>query len=335
MTETPTGFAAALSLPLANGAVITVGTFDGLHLGHQDVLGALVARATARGLPSVVVTFHPHPLEVINPDAAPPLLTLHAEKLEMLAQSGVSYVAVLPFTARLASYEAERFVDEVLRERFAMRELLVGHDHGFGRGRMGDIGVLRALGRTRGFDVTVLPPVHSAEGQAISSTEIRRAIAVGDLARATAGLGRPYSLSGIVVRGDQRGRTIGYPTLNLALPSERKLLPPDSVYAVRIQLPQGEFKGMLNLGPRPTVGDRSRRIEAHVFDATGDWYGAYVRVDFVARLRGTAGFADLEALRVQLTADEIEARAALGAKVGPVSGANEPKGWLPRDPLAL
>lgn len=300
-----------VGLPLAAGAVITVGTFDGVHRGHQDVLATLVRHAEARGLPSVVITFDPHPLEVVNPAAAPPLLTLTHEKLAMFAQAGVSYVAVLPFTPSLAVLEAEQFVDDVLLGRFAMRELLVGHDHGFGRGRMGDIEVLRQLGERRGFRVTVLPPVHTPDGHAISSTAIRRAVAGGDLARAALGLGRPYSLAGTVVRGDQRGRTIGYPTLNLAPLTARKLLPPDGVYAVRVQLPEGPFGGMLNLGPRPTVGDPHRRIETHVFDAGRDWYGAHVRLDFVARLRGTRPFPGLDALRAQLADDERQARAAL------------------------
>jgi riboflavin kinase/FMN adenylyltransferase len=298
-------------LPLANGAVITVGTFDGVHRGHQDVLATLVRHAEARGLPSVVITFDPHPLEVVNPAAAPPLLTLTEEKLAMFAQTGVSYVAVVPFTPALAALEAEQFVDDVLLGRFAMRELLVGHDHGFGRGRMGDIEVLRQLGQSRGFQVTVLPPVHAADGYAISSTAIRRSVAGGDLARAALGLGRPYSISGTVIRGDQRGRTIGYPTLNLSPPSPRKLLPPDGVYAVRVQLPEGQFGGMLNLGPRPTVGDHQRRIETHVFDAGADWYGATVRLDFVARLRGTRPFAGLDALKTQLADDETQARLVL------------------------
>jgi riboflavin kinase / FMN adenylyltransferase len=300
-----------IGLPLGDGAVVTVGTFDGVHRGHQDVLATLVRHAQTQGLPSVVITFDPHPLEVVNPAAAPPLLTLTHEKLAMFVQTGVSYVAVLPFTPLLAALEAEQFVDDVLLGRFALRELLVGHDHGFGRGRMGDIDVLRQLGQRRRFGVTVLPPVHTPDGHAISSTAIRRAVAGGDLARAALGLGRPYSLTGVVIRGDQRGRTLGYPTLNLAPLSERKLLPPDGVYAVRVQLPEGEFGGMLNLGPRPTVGDHSRRIETHVFDASGDWYGAHVRLDFVTRLRGTRPFPGLDALKAQLAEDEVQARTAL------------------------
>jgi riboflavin kinase/FMN adenylyltransferase len=293
------------------GTVVTVGTFDGVHRGHADVLARLVERAEELGLPSVVVTFDPHPLDVVNPAAAPPLLTLLDEKLARFAEHRVSYVAVLPFTPALAAYAADRFVDEVLRGRFRVSELLVGYDHGFGRGRLGDIGMLRALGMTRRFAVSVLDPVHTDDGVAISSTAIRTAIGDGDLTRAEAGLGRPYTLSGVVVQGDQRGRTIGYPTLNLGPLSDRKLLPPDGVYAVRVQLPEGDFDGMLNLGPRPTFGDQARRIETHVFDAAGDWYGAPVRLGFIARLRATRPFSGLDALRAQLAEDERHARAAL------------------------
>lgn len=299
-------------LPIdAAGAVVTVGTFDGMHRGHQDVLSRLVARGHATDRPSVVVTFDPHPLEVVNPAAAPPLLTLHAEKLELFAQSGVSYVAVLPFTTTLAAYEADQFVDQVLRRRYVMTELLVGHDHGFGRGRLGDIETLRALGAARGFAVTILDPVHSADGHPVSSTAIRRAIAGGDLARAATGLGRAYSVTGRVVSGDKRGRLLGYPTINLEAQPGRKLLPPNGVYAVRVHTPQGAFRGMLNLGPRPTFGDHERRIEVHIFDASFDWYDAVVRIDFIAWLRETRKFDGPDELRVQLAADESAARAAL------------------------
>ncbi len=156
--------ASGLILP-PEGTVLTVGTFDGVHRGHHDVLTRLVERAAQRGLPSVVITFEPHPLEVVNPAAAPPLLTLQQEKLELLVQVGVSYVVVLPFTPALAAFEAEYFVDHVLRERFAMTELLVGHDHGFGRGRLGDSGVLRALGAARGFGVMVRGSAQRSSGR--------------------------------------------------------------------------------------------------------------------------------------------------------------------------
>lgn len=298
-------------LPDVEGAVVTVGTFDGVHRGHHDILRRLVDRAQAARLPSVVITFDPHPLDVVNPAAAPPLLTLLEEKLERLDEAGVSCVAVLPFTSELAGYEAERFVDEILVRRYRVHDLLVGYDHGFGRGRMGDADVLRALGAARGFSVSVVDPVHAPDGHPISSTAIRRAVAGGDLNRAALGLGRPYSIQGTVVHGDQRGRTIGYPTLNLSTVPDRKLLPPDGVYAVRVTLPEGRFGGMLNLGPRPTFGDTGRRIETHVFDVSQDWYGAPVRLDFMARLRETRPFSGIEALKAQLAEDERDARSAL------------------------
>ncbi len=301
-------------LPIGpHGTVVTVGTFDGMHGGHHDVLARLVSRATATGRPSLVVTFDPHPLQVVNPAAAPPLLTTPHEKLEVLVQTGVTYVAVIPFTPALAALDAVQFVDRVLRARYGMQELLVGHDHGFGRGRLGDTAALTQMGQERGFAVTVLEPVVGADGLPVSSTVIRQALATGDLSRAAEGLGRPYSVSGRVVGGDRRGRLLGYPTLNLGPPSPQKLLPPDGVYAVRVQTPQGEYGGMLNLGPRPTFGDDDRRIEAHVFDASHDWYGASVRIDFIARLRDTRAFPDMPALVEQLQRDEAAARQVLQA----------------------
>ena len=296
--------------PDVGGTVVTVGTFDGVHRGHQDVLARLSARARAAGLRSLLVTFEPHPLEVVNPDAAPHLLTPGREKLAALAESGVDYVAVVPFTRTLASYEASQFVDLVLRDRLRMRELFIGHDHGFGRGRAGDVHVLQQLGAARGFRVEVVEPI-AADGHAVSSTAIRRAVAGGDLHRAEVGLGRPYGATGVVVEGDRRGRLLGYPTLNVALPSPRKLLPPEGVYAVRVHTVGGSYGGMLNLGPRPTFGDAARSLEAHLFDAEGDWYGQTVGVDFVARLRDTRRFDGVDALVAQLGRDAQHARRAL------------------------
>lgn len=297
--------------PTVRGTVLTVGTFDGVHRGHQDVIGRLVRRAGEAGLPSVLLTFEPHPLAVLRPTSAPPLLTTPEERLEVLAPLGLDYVVVLPFTPLLASYTAEQFVDLVLRRRYRLRELLIGYDHGFGRGREGSAEVLQELGAARGFAVEVVRPVSVDDEAAISSTRIRRAVAAGDLVTAASGLGRPYSVSGRVVAGAGRGRELGYRTLNLAPVDRRKLLPPEGVYAVRVQTPTGSHEGMLNLGPRPTFGDAEVGIEAHLFDASGDWYGAWVRVDFIARLRDTRRFPDAAALRQQLDQDERDARRAL------------------------
>jgi riboflavin kinase/FMN adenylyltransferase len=311
-----------------SGTVVTVGTFDGVHLGHQDVLARLVQRAGAAQLPSLLVTFEPHPLEVLNPAAAPLLLTTRAEKLAVLESVGLDYVAVVPFTPEFAAQSAEEFVDRGLLERFRMRELLIGHDHGFGRGREGDVDTLRALGATRGFKVDVVPPVETEDGQPISSSRIRRAVATGALGEAEAALGRPYAVSGHVVPGEARGRTLGFRTLNVQPGSSRKLLPPDGVYAVDVGTPLGRYGGMLNLGGRPTFGDERRTIEAHLFDADGDFYGAFVEVAFVARLRDTMRFDGPAALMAQLAADERAARLALTA----LGGAGNLNGSTPVPP---
>jgi riboflavin kinase/FMN adenylyltransferase len=300
------------------GTAVTVGTFDGVHRGHRDVLDRLVATAAARGLASLVVTFDPHPLAIVNPAAAPRLLTTAREKLEVIATTGVEYLATLPFTSALSAYSAEQFVVEVLRERFRMGALLVGHDHGFGRARMGDASVLRALGAQLGFDVQVLDPVAARSGQPISSTAIRRAVAGGDLSRAAEQLGRAYSVMGTVVAGAQRGRALGIRTINVAWPDPAKLLPPDGVYVARVETPLGAAGGMLNLGGRPTFGETDRVLEIHLFDMDRDLYGACVRCDFLHRLRDTRRFASPEALRAQLVDDERAAREWLARPAGTV-----------------
>lgn len=297
--------------PDVTRTALTVGSFDGVHRGHQDVLRQLVNRARQLGVHSLLVTFDPHPLEVVNPAAAPRLLTVGDEKLEVLAESGLDFVAVLPFTPALAAFSAERFVDEILLGRFRMHDLLMGYDHRFGHNRSGDAETMRRLGTERGFEVNVVPAVTQNGGQSVSSTAIRRAVAGGDLEGAFRGLGRHYSLGGQVIRGASRGRIIGFPTANVAVPSPRKLLPPEGVYAVRVQTPVGPHDGMLNLGPRPTFGDVEAVVEAHLFDANLELYGARLRVDFVARLRDTQKFSGVEALKAQLNRDAINARGAL------------------------
>jgi riboflavin kinase/FMN adenylyltransferase len=310
-----------MTAPLASGlppdvtrTALTVGSFDGVHLGHQDVLRQLVGRARHLGVQSLLITFDPHPLEIVNPSAAPRLLTVGDEKLEVLAESGVDFVAVLPFTPQLAAFSAERFVDEILLGRFRMHDLLMGHDHRFGHNRSGDAETMKRLGAARGFDVAVVPPVTVNGGQPVSSTAIRRAVAGGDLDGARRGLGRHYSLGGTVVEGARRGRTIGFPTANVPVPSSRKLLPPEGVYAVRVQTPVGPQDGMLNLGPRPTFGDNQALLEAHLFDVNLDLYGAPVRIDFVARLRDVQKFNGADALIGQLRRDETAAREVLSAR---------------------
>lgn len=306
------GISTRSALPAdVTGTVVTVGTFDGVHRGHADVISRLSDRAKAAGMASLLVSFDPHPLEVVNPESAPRLLTTQTEKLEVLATTGLDYYCIVPFTSRLAAYTAAEFVDTILRRRFRMRELLIGHDHGLGRRRSGNVVVLRELGKRWDFPVDVIDPVSLDDGQHVSSTSVRRAVAGGDLTRAAAGLGRPYSVSGTVIAGHARGRELGFATLNLSPPPPRKLLPPDGVYAVRVQTPRGEYQAMLNLGPRPTFGEVHRSIEAHMFDASGDFYGVMVRVDFIAFLRETRKFESASELIAQLERDREHAMRAL------------------------
>ena len=297
---------------MARPSIVTVGTFDGVHRGHRLVLDRLAAEARRRDLRAILVTFDPHPLAVVNAQAAPRLLSVGDEKMEALAGTGLDEVAVVPFTKALAAYEAEQFVDLVLIDRFGMRDLFIGHDHGFGRGRSGDAGVLERLGKVRGFGVHIVPPVDGRDGKPVSSTSIRRAIAGGDLARAADGLGRPYSIAGTVQQGAGRGATLGFRTVNLGTPDATKLLPPDGVYAVSAQTPEGRFGGMMNLGARPTFGDERRTIEAHLFDANEAWYGRRIRLDFIGRLREIRQFGGPDDLVQQLRRDEDSARILLG-----------------------
>ena len=291
---------------LARGATVTVGTFDGVHPGHRAVLKEIERRARSAGRKSLLVTFEPHPLEVVNPGAAPPMLTSGPERREVLAQTELDYVVFLRFDRELAALSPEAFVRDVLIGRFNMEELVIGHDHGFGRGRSGDVETLRRLGRLDGFEVDVIAPVEIG-GHPVSSTQIRRAVTGGDLVTAARLLGRPYSVSGRVVRGAGRGRTIGIPTINLAEVPGTKLFPPDGVYAVWVETRLGRFGGMLNQGPRPTFGEAARSIEAHLFGFAGDLYGSWARVEWVERLRDTRKFTSAEQLMSQLEIDRQQA----------------------------
>ncbi len=294
------------------GTTVTVGSFDGVHLGHQAVLREIAARAEAAGRTSVLVTFEPHPLEIVNPQAAPPLLTTAVERCEILAQTPLDLAYVLRFDREVAAMTPEQFVRRVLLDRLDVRELVIGHDHGFGRGRSGDVETLRHLGALHGFEVDVVPPVDFGD-QHISSSRVRRAVGGGDLGNAARMLGRPYSVSGCVGRGEQRGRTIGVPTINLTDVPPQKLLPPDGVYAVRVEWRGGRSGGMMNQGPKPTFADGRRSLEAHLFGFDGDLYGEWVRIEWVERLRDVQRFASVEQLKDQLDRDRARALAVLAA----------------------
>ena len=288
--------------PQAAGAAITVGTFDGVHRGHWSVLQRLCEAARAEGLLAVLVTFDPHPLKIVRPEAAPRLLTTPNEKKEILSLSGIDYAVFLSFTRSLSLYLPEEFVRHVLMDRLGLRRLVVGHDHGFGRDRRGDVETMRELGSRLGFDVEVLEPVQIG-AEAISSSRIRAALAEGDVERAARGLGRPYSLSGVVVHGEGRGRKLGFATANLSVGHGDKLLPSGGIYAVRAAMRTHLGRGLLHLGPRPTFRGSPPSIELHLLDFEGDLYGEPIRVELLRRLRDVQPFASAAELVEQMKRD--------------------------------
>lgn len=297
-------------IPRDRGTVVTVGTFDGVHLGHWEVLQEIRRRAAATARRSVLVTFDPHPLRIVRPEHAPPLLTTPVEKKEVLAESGLDYAVFISFTEPLSRYEPRRFVEEILVERLRVEELVIGYDHGFGRDRSGDADTLRAIGAELGFAVDVVPPVET-QGAPVSSSRIRKAVAEGRMAEARACLGRPYSVRGVVVKGEGRGRGLGFPTANLKVGNADKLIPASGIYAVRGVLRSGTHLGALHLGPRPTFQGSPPTVELHLLDFDGDLYGEEVRVDFVERLREVRPFSTVAALVEQMREDVEEAREAL------------------------
>lgn len=297
-------------IPRDRGTVATVGTFDGVHRGHWEVLQEIRRRAEATGRRSVLVTFDPHPLRIVRPEHAPPLLTTPIEKKEILAESGLDYAVFISFTRTLARYSPRRFVEEILVGRLGVDELVIGYDHGFGRDRSGDAETLRAIGAELGFVVDVVPSVET-DGEPVSSSRIRRAVAEGRMPEARACLGRPYSVRGIVVRGDGRGRHLGFPTANLKVGNADKLMPPSGIYAVRGVLRTGTYQGALHLGPRPTFKGSPPTVELHLLDFDDDLYGEEVRVDFVQLLREVRPFDSAAALVAQMRADVEAARGVL------------------------
>ncbi len=294
-------------IPRDRGTVVTVGTFDGVHRGHWEVLQEIRRRAEATDRRSVLVTFDPHPLRIVRPEHAPLLLTTPTEKKEILAESGLDYAVFLSFTETLSRYSPRRFVEEVLVGRLGVDELVIGYDHGFGKDRSGDVETLRRIGDELGFAVDVVPPVATV-AEPVSSSRTRRLVAEGRMAEARACLGRPYSVRGVVVRGDGRGRHMGFPTANLKVGNADKLIPPAGIYAVRGVVRSGTHLGAFHLGPRPTFKGSPPTMELHLLDFDGDLYGEEVRVDFVERLRDVRPFDSVGALVDQMREDVEAAR---------------------------
>lgn len=289
---------------------MTVGMFDGVHRGHVKVLDALKVAADARAALSVLVTFDPHPLRIVRPEDAPQLLTTPAEKIEILAQTALDRVAFLHFTPVLAAYEPREFVEEILIRRLDMRHLVIGHDHGLGKGRSGDADALSGIAQELGFGIEVVEAVAN-EGRSISSSRIRRLLQQGEVREAAFALGRPYSLTGTVVRGEGQGRKLGFPTANLGVEHAEKLVPHEGIYAVRAALRDRFVDGVLHLGPRPTFAGLPPSVELHLFDFDANIYGERVFVRFVDRIRDIARFDSVDALVRAMDRDCDEARRLL------------------------
>ncbi len=292
--------------------MVTVGSFDGVHRGHWTVLEEIRERAEQTGRRSVLVTFDPHPLRIVRPEFAPLLLTTPLEKKEILAESGVEYAVFISFTKTLSRYEPRRFVEEILVERLHVKELVIGYDHGFGRDRSGNVDTLREIGAELGFAVDVVPPV-AADGASVSSSRIREAVATGRMREAEVCLGRPYSMRGVVVRGEGRGHQLGFPTANLTVAERDKLVPPPGIYAVEGVLRSGTHAGALHLGPRPTFKGSPPSIELHLLDFDEDIYGHEVRVDFIEYLRPVLPIDGVKTLVAQKKKDVQLAREAVDA----------------------
>lgn len=303
---------------LPAGTTVTIGAYDGLHLGHRVVIDQVKAIAAERGLASAVVTFDRHPASVVRPESAPKLLCDLEQKLELLESTGVDVVVVIPFDETAAAATAEEFVHDVLVDCLHARAVVVGADFHFGKARGGNVEVLRVIGAAAGFDVHPVQLVDDAgrvgtSGDKVSSTTIRRALQAGDLRTANAMLGRHHQVRGTVERGDARGRELGFPTANVAVPGDI-LLPADGIYAGWITAADGVTRPTaISLGRRPTFYDGVdvSLLEAHVLDFSGDLYDQRVAVDFVARLRGEEKFDSVDALVAQIAQDCDDARAAL------------------------
>ena len=293
-------------------SVVTEGTFDGVHVGHQAIIRYLIRRARRQGGESVVVTFTPHPREVVH-GAEVPLLTTVEERADVLERLGLDRLVVVEFTRAFSQMEAEAYVEEVLVEKIGLQEIVIGYDHAFGRGREGNGALLERLGKRHGFSVDVIPPQLVAE-HVVSSSDVRRLLVEqGDVAGVRPLLGRPYSVTGTVIEGDRRGRTIGFPTANLDVRHPRKVIPKEGVYAVEVYgaRPGAAVGGMMNIGRRPTFNGTDVRVEVHLLDFEGDLYGRELRTEFVERLREERPFTSAQALAEQLSADRARCKQLL------------------------
>lgn len=292
-------------LPVFNKSVITIGSFDGVHSGHMAIIKGLQREAASVGGEPVLITFHPHPSQIIHGRPPVDVLNTREEKLTLLKKAGLPYVVEVPFSIEFAEQSPEAYIRDFLVKSFHPHSIIIGYDHKFGRDRSGDYHLLEKAGTEYGFLVKEIP-AHLLESAAISSTRIRNALKSGEIEEANQLLGYPYFFSGTVVRGNQLGRTLGFPTANLVLADEAKLIPANGVYAVTCSLTGNEkmLKGMMNIGVRPTVDGTKRVIEVNIFDFDSEIYGEQLKVNIIFKLRDEQKFPSLDALKIQLAEDK-------------------------------
>lgn len=294
------------------GCVVAIGNFDGLHLGHQAILAKLAERSREEQLPAAVLTFEPHPREYFAPLAPPARLMRLRDKVELLGSAGVSRVHVLRFDAALSKWEGVTFIDRILDRAMGAKRIVIGTGFHYGRGRAGDIALLRAEGARRGYEVDEVPP-QELGGERVSSTRVRMALAAGRLSEAKALLGRDYRINGRVIAGERLGRTLGFPTANIRL--HRRVSPVAGIFAVRVSgAGPDRLPGVASIGTRPTVGGSEWLLEVHLFDFERDLYRRRLAVDLIAKLRDEVHYPDLATMTEQMHRDAERARELLGPR---------------------
>jgi riboflavin kinase/FMN adenylyltransferase len=293
---------------ILDASIVTIGNFDGVHRGHAEIFAHLKQQSIIRELPSVVVTFEPHPLKVISPESAPCLITTFEQKSKLIEEFGIDYLIVVPFSRELSQMSANDFVLRILCAPLGMRHMIIGHDYAFGRGREGNFNTLEALGVLHGFSLEDLPPIGAGD-EIFSSSLVRSTVAEGDMEATARILGRYYHISGTVVHGREIGQTIGFPTANIATPNE--LIPLDGVYAAMVEVNGHLVKGACNVGCNPTFGGSTRTVEVFLLDYSADIYDQGIKVHFVRRLRPVQKFPDVASLKAAICQDVANCRASL------------------------
>lgn len=290
--------------------MLTVGTFDGVHIGHQKIIERIQSIAQRLNGETALLTFYPHPRKVLFEDSDLKLIHTQEEKEQRLEKVGIDHLIVHPFTRDFSRLTALQYVRDLLVQKIGVRALVVGYDHHFGRNREGSFDELREYGEVYGFEVVEIP-AQDIDDVSVSSTKIRNALAEGNIAKANKFLGSPFLITGTVVVGQKLGRELGFPTANIRVEEDYKLLPANGVYAAYIYVSGIKYSGMLNIGVRPTVDGKSRTIEANIFDFDGDVYGHRIQLELMGRIRDEMRFDDLEALKSRLNADRVAAQGML------------------------